>query len=45
MRPVLGERSRSASSAMVEIVSIGAVVPWGDGGCNCGLALGLESGR
>lgn len=45
MRPVLGERSRSASSAMVDVVSGGAVVPLGDGGCSCGLELDLESGR
>ena len=45
MRPVLGERSRSASSAMVVVVSGGGVVPLGDGGCSCGLALNLESGR
>lgn len=45
MRPVLGERSRSASSAMVEAVSCGAVVCLGDGGCGCGLELDSESGR
>ena len=45
MRPVLGERSRSASSAMVEVVNGGAVVRLGDEECDCGLELDLDSGR
>ena len=45
MRPVLGERSKSASSAMVVLRSGGAAVCLGDGGCGCGLELDLEGGR